>query len=145
MSKYDPLTVFLRSRSGQDVRMSFDEIERVLGLKLPEKSKRIRAWWSNNPSNNVMTRAWLAAGYKTAQVDVAGETLVFTRADGTEGFGEMKQAAFKPEQLAKPASDKGPKAGRHPAWGALKGMITLLPDVDYAAPADPDWGKVYEE
>ncbi|HEV2516387.1 MAG TPA: hypothetical protein VGV07_14120 [Devosia sp.] len=145
MSKYDPLTVFLQSRSGRDVRMSFAEIEGILGLRLPEKSKRIRAWWSNNPSNNVMTRAWLAAGYKSAQVDVAGETLVFVRVDGVEGFGEMKQATFKPEQIAKPDGGKGTKAGRHPAWGALKGMITLLPDVDYTAPADPDWGKVYEE
>ena len=38
-----------------------------------------RAWWSNNPSNNVMTKVWLAAGYLTEQVDVSARKLVFRR------------------------------------------------------------------
>lgn len=145
MGKYTPLTKYLQDLSGREVRLSFAEIEGVLGLRLPERSKSVRAWWSNNPSNNVMTKAWLAAGYKTAQVDVAGEKLSFVPAKVAKGFGEMKQATFKAAQDEKPKEGEEMKPRRHPAWGALKGMITLLPDVDYTAPADPDWGKVYEE
>lgn len=145
MSKYAPLTKYLQDLDGREVRLSFAEIEDVLGLRLPERSKSVRAWWSNNPSNNVMTKAWLAAGYKTAQVDVAGGTLSFVPAASAGGIGEMKQAAFKAAQDEKPKHGEQVRPRRHPAWGALKGMITLLPDVDYTAPADPDWGTVYEE
>ncbi|RYG79510.1 MAG: hypothetical protein EON59_16055 [Alphaproteobacteria bacterium] len=61
------------------------------------------------------------------------------------GFGEMKPAQFEPtpsEGKAKPApQDKG----RHPIFGIWKGKVTLLPDYDYTQPADPDWGKVYDD
>ena len=79
MSKYAPLAAYLRS-SGQDsVTMSFDDIERIIGAELPHSALTHRAWWSNNPTNSVMTRAWLEAGYKTEKVDMAGKTLVFVK------------------------------------------------------------------
>jgi hypothetical protein len=34
---------------------------------------------------------------------------------------------------------------RHPLFGALKGVTFVPPGVDLTEPADPDWGKVYEE
>jgi hypothetical protein len=147
MSKYDPLITFLQSKDGREVRMSFAEIETVIGHKLPEKSKAMRAWWSNNPSNNVLTRAWLAAGYKSAQVDIANERLSFVPNADAGGFAEMKQQGFKPSPAKGPPletlGDKTPY--RHPAWGAMKGMITILPDVDLTAPAYVDWKKLYGE
>jgi transcriptional regulator with XRE-family HTH domain len=33
----------------------------------------------------------------------------------------------------------------HPAWGCMKGTLTIMPGVDLTAPADPDWGKVYDD
>ena len=78
MSKYAPLTDFLARAAGSEAVMTFAEIERVIGHPLPA-SKKYPAWWSNNPGNNVMTRAWLAAGYHTERVDIAAERLVFRR------------------------------------------------------------------
>ncbi|MGB2930787.1 MAG: hypothetical protein WBB88_00255, partial [Methyloceanibacter sp.] len=69
MSKYEPLRRHLEGRPTQLVPMTFAEIEKVLGFKLPD-SQRYPAWWSNNPTNNVMTNEWLGAGYKTEQVDI---------------------------------------------------------------------------
>lgn len=80
MSKYEPLTQFLSAQRAQEVPMSFTEIERVLGFSLPTKASGIRAWWSNNPSNNVMTKAWLAAGFITERVDMGSRRLVFRKA-----------------------------------------------------------------
>jgi transcriptional regulator with XRE-family HTH domain len=37
-----------------------------------------------------------------------------------------------------------PPRGADPLFGCMAGTLTLLPDVDYTAPADPDWGKVYD-
>lgn len=79
MGKYDPLKGFLAAQPGERVPMTFADIERLIGTPLP-KSKRYPAWWSNNPSNNPMTRAWLEAGFTTEQVDTASERLVFRRA-----------------------------------------------------------------
>jgi hypothetical protein len=115
--------------------MTFREIERVLGFPLPEKSKRLRPWWSNNPGNNVMTKEWLAAGYKTEQVDIEGGRLVFRRlgratsaiADGAESEGEKKQRR------------------RHPAFGALADVTWIAPGYDLTEPADPEWADLVED
>lgn len=140
MRKYEPLKHFLRSRRRDYVPMTFAEIERVLNKKLPP-SKLHRAWWSNNPSNNVMTREWLDAGYETEAVDIAGEKLVFRRVReaGPTSFEEGK-IVFTGEKDV-PA---GVSRRRHPIFGCMKGTLMLLPDVDLTEPADPEWGKVYE-
>src|SRR4051794_10273214 len=87
MSKYAPLGDFLRKQKGTLVPMTFAEVERVVGTKLP-KSRQYPAWWSNNPWNNVMTQIWLDAGFETEQVDVEAEKLVFRRVGTPTGFEE---------------------------------------------------------
>ncbi|PPD46218.1 MAG: hypothetical protein CTY15_02295 [Methylocystis sp.] len=81
MSKYAPLTDFLRSRPQRELRCRFSDIEKTLGFSLPPVARAHRAWWSNNASNNVMTKAWLNAGFRAEQVDMAGESLVFRRVE----------------------------------------------------------------
>ncbi|WEK03516.1 MAG: helix-turn-helix transcriptional regulator [Candidatus Devosia phytovorans] len=64
-----------------------------------------------------------------------------------KGFGEMPQTKLGTPMPVDAGSKPSPSGAKvqHPAFGALKGMITLLPDVDYTEPADPEWGKVYED
>jgi transcriptional regulator with XRE-family HTH domain len=38
-----------------------------------------------------------------------------------------------------------PPRGADPLFGCMAGTLTLLPDIDYTAPADPDWGNVYDD
>lgn len=129
MSKYAPLGEFLRKRATEHVPMRFDEIERITGVKLPPRAQLYRAWWSNNPSNNVMTRVWLDAGYRTEQVDMAQRKLVFRRTS--------KERTMPKDEPA--ASEK-----QHPLIGALKGFVQIAPGTDLAQPADPEWGHVTE-
>ena len=116
--------------------MTFREIERILGAKLPN-SKFNRAWWSNNPSNNVMTKVWLEAGYESAQVDVKARKLVFRRAvkasAASGGFAETVQKPY------------ATKDGRHPLFGALKDITHLVPGVDLTEPADPEWADLADK
>jgi hypothetical protein len=129
MGKYEPLGAFLRSQGAQEVPLTFREIEKIVGVKLPPKAQHHRAWWSNNPSNNVMTRVWLDAGYESMQVDMKARKLVFRRI----GAGSA------------PPQTKARKGERHPLFGALKDVTFIPPGVDLTEPADPDWGKVYED
>lgn len=74
--------------------MSFAEVESVLGFALPPAARRYRAWWSNNPTNSVITNAWLGAGFRSAQVDMANQSLRFVRAaPGSEGRAAAARAA----------------------------------------------------
>ncbi len=69
MGKYEPLIEHLKSNSQSEVPMTFNEIEKVIGRELPRSANQYRAWWSNNPMNSVLTKAWLQAGWKTEQVE----------------------------------------------------------------------------
>jgi hypothetical protein len=122
MSKYAPLGDYLKKQRTDVVSMTFREIERVTGVKLPPSSVRHRPWWSNNPKNSVLTKIWVDAGFKSEQVDMAGRKLVFRR-------------VYKPGSGN--AGDKVP----HPAFGALKGLIRVAPGTDLTKPAAPNWGK----
>ncbi|ESQ92085.1 hypothetical protein ABAC460_04145 [Asticcacaulis sp. AC460] len=126
MSKYDPLEDYLKQSDDEQIAMGFSEIETVLGFNLPPSSRKQRAWWSNNPTNNVMTQAWLDAGFETAAVDIPAERLMFKR---------IRQAAA--------VTSSAPR--RSPLFGALKGMMTIPPDLDLTLPADPDWGKAVHD
>ena len=131
MSKYAPLGEFLRAQEASEVPMTFADIERITGVKLPPKAQHQRAWWSNNPSNNVMTKVWLEAGYETAHVEVAARRLLFRR---------VRVAGVED----KPASD-AKQPTRHPAFGALKGLIRIPPGVDLTEPADPEWADLIDQ
>lgn len=76
MSKYEPLHEYLR-RSGQSsVRLTFAEIEKVLGDKLPASAYKYSAWWANG--SHVQANAWLDAGYN-ADADLNTQIVVFSR------------------------------------------------------------------
>ena len=131
MSKYAALREHLETHASETVRMTFAEIEKVLGFKLP-RSQKYPAWWSNNPNNNVMTNEWLAAGYKTEQVDIEGRKLLFRRTrphvSSVSGTSVDDGAVKRPR--------------RHPLFGWLKGTVTIAPGTDLTAPADPEWGEI---
>tara|TARA_R110002072_G_scaffold18076_3_gene68036 strand:- start:248 stop:787 length:540 start_codon:yes stop_codon:yes gene_type:complete len=79
MAKYTPLARVLSERSGHHWPTTFSELEAILGTRLPQSARLYPAWWSNNPSNNTMTRVWVDAGWKTENVDIAGERVTFRR------------------------------------------------------------------
>lgn len=136
MGKYAALGDYLRAQHAREVPMSFAEIERITGAKLPRSAEKHRPWWSNNPNNSVMTRVWLDAGFRTEQVDMAGRRLVFRRVAAAEAAD-----ARKPASVAPSAPPGRPGKRRHPLFGALKGLVRIMPGTDLTKPADPDWGK----
>ena len=76
MGKYDGLTAYLESLDANYLNLSFRQIERIIGAKLPASARKYQAWWANDPSH-VEAKAWLSAGWKTESVNVGGEELSF--------------------------------------------------------------------
>lgn len=79
MSKYAPLKTFLSRQTRSEAAMSFSDIERVLGFRLPVSARKHQAWWANHAGTHVNAQAWLDAGWKTSRVELASERVVFVR------------------------------------------------------------------
>src|SRR3954471_9497348 len=126
MGKYSRLGEFLRSQRSKEVPLTFAEIERIIGDKLPPNSPNYPAWWSNNPTNNVMTKVWLDAGFRTEQVDVRARKVVFRRVE-SEPMPEADSPTPTRTPVRAPPSQHGKLGDRHPLFGALKGLMRLKP------------------
>jgi hypothetical protein len=108
-----------------------------------------------------MTKEWLAAGYETEQVDIAGEKLVFRRSgspkmvgakaassEQSDGFNERPQEAFESEGDAMTGHEadlaKGMKLLEE-LYAKVGGLVTIAPGVDLTEPwdegewPDPKW------
>ena len=120
MSKYDALGEYLKHQRREAVPMTFAEIEKITGSKLPASS-RYRAWWSNNDFNSVLTKVWIEAGFKSEQVDMAKRKLVFRRVRKSD---ERVASGEKPF---------------HPLYGMMQGLVRVMPGTDLTQPADPEW------
>ena len=128
-SKYAPLKSHLRDSGRAHVPMTFEEIEHVIGVRLPAAALKHRALWSNNPGNWVMTKVWLAAGYATAKVDMEKRKLVFRKAE--------------PDTPTPDATGESSTAERRGSFadifGALKDTVTISPGTNLTDPIDEDW------
>jgi len=79
-SKYDPLIQHLTNYRGDDLTLTFAEIEDLLGERLPDTARSYEAWWANTTSDPTHTWAnrWTAVGWR-ALVDLPRERVAFTR------------------------------------------------------------------
>ena len=84
--KYAPLYRHLLSaNAGLEWRTTFGEVESILGFRLPDSARLHRPWWSNSKKGNGHSHAlaWQAAGWRTREVDIEAETLVFARGEAS--------------------------------------------------------------
>src|SRR4051812_42841477 len=114
MGKYEPLEKFLKRRRPGRWRVGFHELESLLGFKLPPSALKYPAWWSNDDTGHSHARAWLAAGWRTEEIDLAARRLTFAHADG--------------------APTKANTAAADP-WGCMAGTVTIMPETDLTAPS----------
>ena len=56
MSVYDPLLRELGRTKAQTIRLTFSEIEAILGRPLPPSAYKFSAWWGNESSRKAGTR-----------------------------------------------------------------------------------------
>lgn len=75
--KYRNLYEFLCGLTVSEWCTTFGEVETIVGFKLPPEAREYLPWWTDTGFNQV--RACLAAGWRTAEVDMDAETAVFRR------------------------------------------------------------------
>ena len=110
--KYAPLyRHLLSSHREPEWRTTFGEIEAILGFRLPDSARLHRPWWANSKkgSGHSHALAWKAAGWRTREVDIEAETLVFARGNGApeSAVSHARRRRFSIREIL-PPHDPGP-------------------------------------
>ncbi len=107
LGKYEPLHDHLaKCGAGDQVRLSFGEIEELVG-SLPPGARRLRQWWTND--SRIQAQAWRAAGWRVLLVDMGAEQVLFERYPG----GEPEASASSYRAPARHPSFRGYLAELH--------------------------------
>jgi hypothetical protein len=80
MGKYSPLREYLLASESPRVRMTFAEVEALIGEVLPASACRHPGRWANEDiATHSPARAWLNAGYETQRLDLSASAAQFVR------------------------------------------------------------------
>lgn len=86
MTKYEPLALMLSQANGDEIDVSFAELEKILGFALPHSARKYRPWWSNGiNSGHSQTLGWVPVGWETRDVDMTRERVRFVRKSAGAG------------------------------------------------------------
>ncbi|TVQ55487.1 MAG: hypothetical protein EA355_09825 [Rhodobacteraceae bacterium] len=125
MSKYEPLNRLLATTSKGRLTLAFETIERIIGGALPPSASRHAAWWANNPEGHSHSRAWIRAGWRTENLDLAGRKVDFVRAPRPHG-AEAAPGAAQVDMARDP-------------WGALAGTVAVKDPCALTEPTGARW------
>lgn len=80
-SKYAPLGEYLQGIPGREdrIRLSFEEIENIIGDDLPPSAYQHRTWWANDTVGHVQSRHWLDSGWKVGYRNLSSKEVSFSR------------------------------------------------------------------
>ncbi|MGB9854543.1 MAG: DUF7662 domain-containing protein [Candidatus Bathyarchaeales archaeon] len=79
-TKYEALTSYLKFRAAftDSVKLSFAQIDGIIGDNLPISAYRSESWWENS-SEKEHAKAWLEAGWKIGEVNLKEGYVVFQK------------------------------------------------------------------
>ncbi len=72
------LTAYLEKCGKDEIKLSFSDVERILGFQLPDSAYLHQPYWSNSGSHPIAS-AWMNAGYLSQHVDMKGHTVEFVK------------------------------------------------------------------
>ena len=72
------LTTYLEKCGKDEIKLSFSDVERILGFQLSDSAYLHRTYWSNSESHPIAF-GWLHAGYLSQHVDMKGKTVEFVK------------------------------------------------------------------
>lgn len=131
MTKYDALTRYLKFRTSFTdlVKLSFAQIDGIIGDNLPMNAYQNEKWWNNLPSNS-HARAWLDAGWKAYEVNLKEGYVVFQKVKGlqTKSF-RSNASGSKIKKPFTPAPHRVPKT-RKPSKTKVAKLYARLKNIE---------------
>jgi DNA-binding transcriptional regulator YiaG len=77
-SKYYPIFDQLQRCKQEAVKLTFVEIETLIGCPLPASALSKKNWWSNRDSSSALQAgAWISAGFHVESVDLSQQAVTF--------------------------------------------------------------------
>lgn len=130
VTKYEPLKNHLKFRAAftDRVKLSFADIDGIIGDNLPMNAYKNEKWWSNTPTLE-HAKAWLDAGWKIGEVNFKEGYVVFQKAKDVQqktfrkkvSRGEVKKP-FTPVPVRTPRSNKPSKTKISKLYARLKNI-----------------------
>ena len=81
-TKYLPLDEWFRKQPAptEQIELTFDEVEAILGTPLPKSATKLTTWWSNvQPKVQSHRTAWLNHGWMVTEFDLRATWVRFVR------------------------------------------------------------------
>ncbi|MEM0357927.1 MAG: hypothetical protein QXL77_06105 [Candidatus Bathyarchaeia archaeon] len=140
-NKYEALTHYLRFRSAftDTVRLSFAQIDGIIGDNLPLEAYRSTEWWKNTLAT-IHARAWLNAGWETAEVNLKEAYVVFQKTKTQQVSGEHEKTRKKAsQQPTKPYTPPPARiyTKRKPSKTKIAKLYARLKNIERAKASQP--------
>ncbi len=83
MREYDKLAEYLDRQEVNAIRLTFAEVEKIIGGSLPQSAYAHAAWWANSRTEDSHSWAhkWIKAGWEKFALDQNGQWVEFRRAE----------------------------------------------------------------
>lgn len=75
--RYRPLSEWLRRQDGQPTRLTFEEIEQVGGMELPEPCRQRVSHWESY-QDSIVAQAIIDAGWYAGEIDIDSNTVLLS-------------------------------------------------------------------
>lgn len=79
MNKYGPLCDYLKICGKQTIRLSFEEIEKIINDELPSSAQKFPQWWENQRKGTRQSDSWISAGYIVSNKNQQEQWVEFTK------------------------------------------------------------------
>ncbi len=83
MSRYLALSQHLSQLDVDSIRLSFADVELLIGTPLPASAREHQAWWANSRTNDthLWAHLWIRAGWEKSAVNLAERWVDFRRVE----------------------------------------------------------------
>ena len=139
-NKYEALTSYLRFRAAftDTVRLSFAQIDGIIGDNLPLTAYRSEEWWGNIPSN-AHAKAWLNAGWEAKEVNLKEAYVVFQKVKAQQTISVERKKKEKSQQPQKPFTPPPSRifTRRKPSKTKIAKLYARLKNIERMRTAQP--------